>query len=117
MRTHHDLDVWNKSIEFVKKIYIFTALFPENEKYGLVSQMRRCAVSIPSNIAEGAARHHQKEFIQLLYHSLGFTSELETQIICVNDLKLAKPDEELLKELYNIQQMLSGLIRFLKNKL
>ena len=117
MRTHHDLDVWKKSIEFVKKIYVFTALFPENEKYGLVTQMRRCAVSIPSNIAEGAARHHQKEFIQFLYHSLGSTSELETQIICVNDLELAKPDEELLKELYNIQQMLSGLIRFLKNKL
>ena len=116
MKTHHDLDVWKRSIEFVKIIYTFTEKLPKDEKYGLVSQMRRCVVSIASNIAEGAARHHQKEFIQFLYHSLGSTSELETQIILANDLELVATEESILEELYRIQQMLSGLIRFLKNK-
>ena len=116
MKTHHDLDVWKRSISFVKEIYTYTSEFPKDEKYGLVSQMRRCVVSIASNIAEGAARNHQKGFIQFLYYSLGSTSELETQIILANDLELAKTEESVLEELYRIQQMLSGLIRFLKNK-
>ena len=65
MATHESLDIWKLSIEFVTKIYSYTKDFPSDEKFGLVSQMRRAAVSIPSNIAEGAARKYDKEFIRL----------------------------------------------------
>lgn len=70
MSTHKDLIVWKKSIEFVTEVYKITGTFPSEEKFGLVSQLRRAAVSIPSNIAEGAARSHDKEFIQFLSISL-----------------------------------------------
>jgi four helix bundle protein len=75
---HKDLDVWKRSMDLVVKVYQITKLFPDTEKYGLSSQMRRAAVSIPSNIAEGAARKGDKEFIQFLYISIGSLSELET---------------------------------------
>jgi four helix bundle protein len=75
---HKDLDVWKRSMDLVVKVYQITKLFPDTEKYGLTSQMRRAAVSIPSNIAEGAARKGDKEFIQFLYISIGSLSELET---------------------------------------
>ena len=85
MSTHKDLIVWKKSIEFVTEVYKITGSFPSEEKFGLVSQLRRASVSIPSNIAEGAARNHDKEFIQFLSVSLGSASEVETQlIICLN---------------------------------
>lgn len=80
MKTHKNLDIWNEGISLVEKIYLLTAKFPKEEIYGLRSQMRRCAVSIPSNIAEGAARNFVKEYIQFLYISLGSLSELETQV-------------------------------------
>jgi len=76
---HKDLDVWKRSMDLVQLIYEYTKLFPKEEMYGLTSQMRRAAVSIPSNIAEGAARKGDKEFIQFLMLSLGSLSELETQ--------------------------------------
>ncbi|MFV8360212.1 four helix bundle protein [Flavobacterium sp. LS1P3] len=75
---HKDLDVWKRSMDLVVKVYQITKLFPDTEKYGLSSQMRRAAVSIPSNITEGAARKGDKEFIQFLYISIGSLSELET---------------------------------------
>ena len=73
--------MWQKGISLVKKIYQLTQRFPDTERFGLVSQMRRAAVSIPSNIAEGQARHTRKEFIQFLSHSEGSVAELETQVI------------------------------------
>ncbi len=81
MRTHKDLEIWQKGIELVEKIYKLTSSFPKEESYGIISQMRRAAVSYPSNIAEGAARSSRKEFIQFVYVSLGTLSELETQVI------------------------------------
>lgn len=80
MSTHKDLDVWRDSVALTKAIYLVTESFPKEEMYGLVSQMRRSAVSIPSNIAEGAARQGGKEFIQFLYMALGSASELDTQL-------------------------------------
>ena len=68
---HKDLDVWKKSMDLVVKVYQITHLFPDTEKYGLTSQMRRAAISIPSNIAEGAARKGDKELMQFLYISIG----------------------------------------------
>lgn len=81
MKSHKDLEVWKRSVELVKTIYEITKSFPKEELYGLTNQMRRSAISIPSNIAEGAARNHNKEFIQFLYITLGSIAELETQII------------------------------------
>lgn len=81
VKSYKDLLVWQKGISLVKKIYQLTQRFPVTERFGLVSQMRRAAVSIPSNIAEGQARHTRKEFIQFLSHSEGSVAELETQVI------------------------------------
>jgi four helix bundle protein len=86
MRKHHELFVWQDSRQLVKKIYILTNELPSDERFGLMSQMRRAAVSVPSNIAEGAARSTTKEFIQFLCVARGSLAELETQLIIAVDL-------------------------------
>jgi len=86
MTSHKDLKVWQKGIELVKVIYDITKTFPSNEQFGLTSQIRRCSVSIPSNIAEGCGRNSDKELIHFLYIALGSASELETQIIISQEL-------------------------------
>jgi four helix bundle protein len=86
IKNFQDLRIWQKGIEVVKDIYILTKKFPKEELYGLSSQMRRSAVSIPSNIAEGFRRYHNKEYKQFLYIALGSCAELETQIIIANEL-------------------------------
>ena len=86
VRTHKDLEIWKMGIELVEKIYKGTSDFLREEIYGITSQMQRAAVSIPSNIAEGAARNSGKEFIQFSYISLGSLSELETQVIIANKI-------------------------------
>jgi four helix bundle protein len=78
---YKDLLVWQKGIALVKQVYRITSGFPAEEKFGLVSQMRRAAVSIPSNIAEGQARHTKGEFIQFISHAEGSVAELDTQLI------------------------------------
>lgn len=114
MKTHKDLDVWKESISLVKDIYSLTKVFPKDEIYGLTSQMRRCAVSIPSNIAEGSARNHDKEYIQFLYISLGSLSELETQLIIAIEINYI--NEYNYTKLEKIKKMLLGLIKYLKSK-
>ena len=93
MRPHKKLDVWKKAIEFVTKIYKVTESFPDDEKFDLISQIRRSAVSIPSNISEGAGRASKKEFIQFLSIAQGSTSELETQLIISNNLGFLKKED------------------------
>jgi four helix bundle protein len=83
---YQDLLVWQKGISLVKEIYILTGPFPADEKFGLVSQMRRAAVSIPSNIAEGQARHTTGEFVQFISHAEGSVAELNTQLIIAIEL-------------------------------
>jgi len=78
IKNHKDLEVWKKSMDLVSNIYKITESFPNKELYGLTNQIRRAAVSVPSNIAEGAARSSKREFIQFLYVALGSLSELET---------------------------------------
>ena len=112
---HKELEVWKKSIQLVKEIYELTKKIPDSEKYGLISQMRRCAVSIPSNIAEGSARNSDKEFIQFLYYSLGSTSELETQLIISIELNYISKDTQFSK-IIEIRKMIIGLIKHLKSK-
>ena len=86
IKNFQDLRIWQIGIEVVKDIYISTKKFPKEELYGLTSQMRRSAISIPSNIAEGFRRYHNKEYKQFLYIALGSCAELETQIIIANEL-------------------------------
>jgi four helix bundle protein len=110
---YKDLLVWQKGIALVKQIYRITGVFPAEEKFGLVSQMRRAAVSIPSNIAEGQARHTKGEFVQFISHPEGSVAELDTQLIIAVQLSYctqAQADSafELLSEL---RRMLNALRR------
>ncbi len=116
MYSYTDLDAYNISLDLVVSIYKATENFPKQEIYGLCSQMRRCAVSIPSNIAEGSGRHSTKEFIQFLYISNGSLSELETQIRISQKLGLISETEELFRSIKRIRVMVLGLIKTLNNK-
>ena len=93
MRNFKDLEIWQNSIELVKEIYKLTKDLPNAEKFGLISQMNRCSISIPSNIAEGCSKDSQKDFIRFLQISLGSAFELETQLeICI-ELGFIKREE------------------------
>ena len=118
METHKNLLVWQKSISFVTTVYNLTKTFPKEELYGIVSQIRRAAVSIPSNMVEGCARRNTKEYIQFLYVSLGSAAELETQLIISYNLNFIKENDKqrLSIDLEEIIRMLTGLIRSLNNK-
>lgn len=113
-RKHHDLRAWQEAISLVKDIYRITALFPKDEVYALTSQMRRAAVSIPSNIAEGAARTGDKEFLQFLSISRGSLSELETQVIIAGELGYLESTESILKKIDILFGLLGGLINSLR---
>jgi four helix bundle protein len=116
-KPHHKLNVWKKAIEFVKRIYQITGEFPSEEKFGLVSQMRRSAISIASNISEGAGRNNKKEFNQFLGVAQGSSSELETQLIIARELGFMKDQlaAELISELDSISKMIVGLQRAIKD--
>lgn len=86
LNSYKDLIVWQKSYELVKLVYSLTSDLPNNEQFGLVSQMRRCAISIPSNIAEGQQRNNVKEYRQFLGIAQGSAAELETQLLLCRDL-------------------------------
>jgi four helix bundle protein len=115
MRTHKDLDVWKDGIGFVTKVYKTTSSYPKDELYGITSQIRRAAVSIPSNIAEGAARKSVNEFRQFLYIALSSTAELNTQIIISHNLGYMEKaiSEDLNSELESLSKRLQGLIKSL----
>lgn len=102
-----DLKIWNKAIELSVEVYKATSNFPKEEIYGLTSQIRRAAISIPSNISEGAGRSSEKEFIYFLGIANGSTFELQTQLIIANKLNLINHDtfSKLLKEIEEIQKM------------
>lgn len=116
--SYKDLKVWQKAVELVVEIYNITEKFPKSENYGLISQMQRCSVAIPSNIAEGQKRNHQKEFLQFLSISYGSGAELETQIeICKRLPKLQNIDYNKAEALLNeVMKMLNVLISTLKRK-
>lgn len=116
-KPHKKLDVWQKSVDFVTDVYKVTADFLSDERYGLVSQMRRAAISIPSNLAEGAARG-TNEFIQFVRIAIGSASELDTQLEIACRLGYL-PDEvyrSLDTELAQIDRMLNGLRKSLLEK-
>ncbi len=117
--THKNLDIWKEGIELVEKIYQLTSTFPEKEKYGIISQMKRSVVSVPTNIAEGAARQSIKEFIQFLYISLGSLSELETLLFI--SYKLNYFDEKVSNDVFDkvekLRRMILNFIKYQKKKL
>jgi len=113
IKNYKDLDIWKRSIGVVENIYKITKNFPKEEMYGLTSQLRRSAVSIPSNIAEGFARFSNKEYKHFLFISLGSCAELSTQIIIA--LRLGyfenKEADKLLNEIDEISKMTMSLIK------
>jgi four helix bundle protein len=118
MRTHKDLDAWKNSMQLAQEIYRFTASYPQSEMYGLANQMRRAAVSVPSNIAEGAARASAKEFARFLSVSQGSLAELETQTILSERLGFleAQISSRLMGDMNLIRAQLSGLVKYVKRK-
>ena len=117
MHKYKDLKIWTKAIDLVVDIYKATNEFPKEEKYGLISQMRRSAVSIPSNIAEGAGRNSDKEFVQFLAISHGSSYELETQLIVSERLNLLTNEttNDLCEKISEIQKMSYNLQLKLKS--
>lgn len=119
MKPHTNLIAWKLSMKFAAKLYQLTSLFPTTEKFGIVSQIRRASVSVPTNIAEGTARKGNKETIQFLYISIGSLSELETLLILSNSLNYIddKTLITVLEELEEISKCTFGLIKKLNNSL
>ena len=110
---HKDLEAWKKSIDLVKDIYSITKDFPSSEQFGLVSQMRRAAVSIPSNLAEGSARFSDKDCTRFIDISLGSLAELETQIIIAKELNFIKENQALLEKIKKVNALLIVLRKYL----
>ncbi len=112
-KSFQDLKIWKRSVAFVENIYGTTKGFPKDELYGLTSQLRKAAVSIPSNIAEGFNRFHNKEYKQFLHISLGSCAEVTTQLIIASKLNYVKKEQSkiLLNEIDEISKMTMGLIK------
>lgn len=111
-----ELDVWKEARELVVAMYEVTSGFPQEEKYGLTAQIRRCSVSIPSNIAEGTGRRTAKDTLQFLYISRGSLYELETQLYIANDLNFLE-DEDLkqsMQKIISCKKLLNGFINYYK---
>ena len=111
MKTHLDLTVYQESLNLVEDVYKITNSFPKHEMFILTSQLRRAAISIPSNISEGATRQSKKEFIRFLYISLSSLSEVETQIEISKRLNYIKENKQVSEKTNYIRRMLLKLIR------
>ena len=118
MKSHKDLIVWQKSMLLVKRLYEITSSYPKDEIFGITSQMRRAAISIPSNIAEGYGRLYEKDTVRFLSTALGSASELETQMLISKQLMLASDQEldDLLMLNNEIIRMLVALSKKLSNQ-
>ena len=108
-RPHYNLDAWKEAMTLVKKVYLLTRAFPKEEVYGLTAQMRRAAISVPSNLAEGAARTGTKEFAQFLSIARGSLSELETQLLIAADLGYASRNDEVFPLADRLSRLITGL--------
>jgi len=118
MHRVEELIIWKKLIALANAVNFLVSELTTDEKYGLKSQLKRSAISIPSNIAEGAGRNSDKELIQFLYISLGSIEELETQLIIGSNLAYFKTDdlEPIFQKIIHLRKLLIGLIKYLKNK-
>ncbi len=113
---HKELDVWKKSMDLVELVYKISDSFPTSETYSLTSQIRRAVVSIPSNIAEGAARKGDKEFLYYINIASGSLAEVETQFLIAVRLGYVKENNELIASLKNVKMLLLGLRNYIKRK-
>jgi len=113
IRNFRDLEIWKKGIEIVKDIYGATRSFPRREVFGLISQMQRSAVSIPSNVAEGFNRFHNKEYQHFLFVALGSCAELETQVEIAGELKYVRSDAKaaILEKLDHETRMIRNMVK------
>ncbi len=118
MHNFRELKIWQKSVTLVKAIYILTQTFPKEEIYGITNQIRRCAISIPSNIAEGCGRNTNKQLIQFLDIAHGSSCELETQLIIANELEFISIDQLnlLMADVHEVQKMIFGFKNSLKSQ-
>ena len=119
IRSYRDLEVWRLGMRLAASVYRMTVEFPASERYGLTSQLQRCAVSIPSNIAEGHERDSTRDFLRFLSMSQGSLAELETQLLLASELELASSDaiEPLLSSTAELGRMLNGLQNKLRQRL
>lgn len=111
-----DLKIWQEAMKVVKSTYLLSAQLPSDERFGLISQINRCAVSIPSNIAEGSGRTTDKDFLNFINFSLSSSFELETQLILANDL-FNLDVEELIIKINELQRMIVGFKKSISIKL
>ncbi len=118
MHNFKELNIWKKSIDFSVEVYELTKRFPDAEKFGLISQIRRCAVSVPSNIAEGSSRSSNKDFTRFLQIALGSAFELETQLLISKKVLNFENSiiEELTTKILEIQKMINGFIMSIQSK-
>lgn len=114
-QSYKDLVVWQKGIELAKRIYALTRTFPHEERFGLTSQMRRAAISIPSNVAEGQARRTTPEFIRFVSHAEGSAAELDTQIILAVELDFCGKTDVL--PIYELNDEIRRMLNALRRKL
>jgi four helix bundle protein len=105
MRNFRNFEIWQKGIELVKQVYLLSKNLPENERFGLISQLQRASVSYPSNVAEGSSRNSDLEFKRFLEIALGSLFEIETQLIIIKELQYLKNENELLSLLKNISEL------------
>ena len=113
-RRHHELVAWQVSIELVGDLYRLTETLPATESYGLASQIRRAAISVPSNIAEGAARTTKREFAHYLSMARGSLSEIDTQLTIAKQLKYIDNDEEVQQKLDRVFGLIGGLLKSIR---
>jgi four helix bundle protein len=113
---HKELNVWKKGMDLVEMVYAKSTTFPDSERYGLTSQIRRAAISIPSNIAEGAARKRDKELLQYVSFALGSLAEIETQYLIAVRLGYLNNDKSLSSLITEEKQLLLGFRNYIKKK-
>ncbi|TVZ25597.1 four helix bundle protein [Gillisia sp. Hel_I_86] len=113
---HKDLEVWKKAMDLVEQIYLLTSTFPSSEMYGLTNQLRRAAVSIPSNIAEGSARKGDKELLYFINMATGSLAEIETQLLIGVRLKYIKEQNEIFDKIIEVRKMLLGFRNYINRK-
>jgi len=113
---HKDLDVWKRAMDLVEQVYVLTSSFPSSEIYGLTNQLRRAAVSVPSNIAEGASRTGDKELLYFLNVAIGSIAEIETQLLIGVRLKYVDKQNEIFDLITEVRKLLLGFRNYVKRK-
>lgn len=116
MHNFKKLNIWSNAMVLAKEVYLTTSKYPKEEKYGLVSQINRCSISVPSNIAEGSSRSSNKEFSHFVKIALGSLFELETQIILSHEFQIIENQDlnNLIEKIVILQKMLNGFLTTLK---